>query len=310
MKVLKIILAIAVLAVLGYFGWNGRESLFSTNTDSIEIDTKNPYITRIEKEIDSLSLMPNHTFSQEFYKAIQYRINDYQNQSLFGENEKDNHQWHDILSKNLYTTYAPKFIDEAMEVFNSTEWPYQDLRFIRAEKDTLQTSEYLQVGSPVSNSFNNIGIILSKYYEVNRFISSCQRIGFSNYNLQDQFPNLEDKINRTNRYLGNNLENSYVNNCIRLKKELRKIPRLLFNKHVSYMQNKIEHHSNQFQRYESQRRYHEELYEPLKKQLEILEVNTYNISSRDHYNAYRDLEISLNLDNREAYKYFQSINDN
>ncbi len=182
--------------------------------------------------------MSANVFCQNFYKDIQYHIADYHKQGFLGNNESDNNQWKEILSKNLYSAYAPKFADQAMYVFNGLEWETADLNVIRNEVKILKNSSYLQQGSQVAIKFKEIDSILKKYDEIADFISLCNNFSYSPDGMSDGFPDVSDKIQRSRAYLSNSLDNSYVNNCARLKDGLREIPKKLFDEHVNYLHKK------------------------------------------------------------------------
>ncbi|GAA3623233.1 hypothetical protein [Flavivirga jejuensis] len=306
MKIIKIIFTITVISALGYFAW---ENITSNPPPPSPPPSEPGYIKRIEKEIDSLGKMPNHTFSHEFYKAVQYRIDDYHRQRLLGKG-KTNDKWQDILSKDLYATYTDKFIDQAKAVFNNEEWPNEDLRFIKREMDTLRSSTYLQSDGKISIYLDSINLVLSKYYEVNRFLSSCKRFRYSSYNLDDQFPDVRNKLKTAKMHLRSGIGSFNLNNCMRLKNGLRNIPQMLLDKHISYLHNKIKHHSNRYQNFEYHTNYYDQLYMPLNKQLKVLKNKSYWIYNNTYRQVYIDLNDLLRTDNRKAYDFFQLKNNN
>ncbi|MDR2510918.1 MAG: hypothetical protein LBC89_00315, partial [Bacteroidales bacterium] len=104
MKAIKIILAIAVIALIGFFVWKWLVTIVDPPTIT---PPTNQFTARITSEIDSLSKSPSNVFCPRFYTDIQFRITDYHNQKFFGKSESDNDQWKEILQKNLYSAYAP-----------------------------------------------------------------------------------------------------------------------------------------------------------------------------------------------------------
>ena len=231
MKAVKIILAVVVVAIIAFF-----VTKWLINIDPPkDIDLpKNQYTERIEIEIDSLKKMPESKFCQKYYNDVQYRISDYFNQGFLGNNESDNSQWQEILLKNLYSAYAPKFVEQATYVFSRSDWKNDDLKFIRNEVKNLKSSVYLGSTGLVT-SFDEINTILAKYDEINNFINACKGYTYSNYDLESTFPDVSDMIQKSRAYITNNLDNSYVNNCTRLKEALPAIPKILFDKHINYL---------------------------------------------------------------------------
>ena len=100
MKKVKIILAISVVAIIGFFVTKWLIVIDPPKDINLP---KNQYTARIESEIDSLRKMPETKFCKKYYNDVQYRINDYFSQGFLGNTESDNSQWQDILSKNLYS---------------------------------------------------------------------------------------------------------------------------------------------------------------------------------------------------------------
>lgn len=304
MKKIKISLAVAVLASIGFCAWHFLgDEIFPPK---VLTPPRNEFIERIEGEIDSLKRLPASVFCKEFYNGIQYRINDYHKQQFLGKNLNDNSQWMEILSKNLYTAYAPKFAEQALYVFKGTEWKIADLHFIRSEVITVQSSNYLEHGSSVDNSFKNIRSILSKYDEISGFITLCSNISYSYSDINSRFPinDVTNKIQKAKTYLSNNLDNSYVNNCPRLKAGLKGIPLKLFSIHVAYLKNKIHFHSSKYTDYNYQSDYSKVIYTPLKNELNELDNEIYGIEDNTFDSNYNSLEGSLNADNLNAAKYF------
>jgi hypothetical protein len=302
MKAIKIILAIAVIALIGFFVWKW---LVGINPPPPPPPPINQFTARITSEIDSLSKSPANVFCPKFYKDIQFRITDYHKQKFFGKSESDNDQWKEILQKNLYSAYAPKFVEQAMYVFGGSDWRNDNLQFIRSEVKTLQSSAYLGQGS-VDTSFKKILNILAKHDEIAGFISACNNFSYSYYGLSDHFPDVSDKIQKSRAYLANNLDNHYVNNCARLKNGLQTIPQTLFNTHITYLRDKIELYSEKYTEYNSQAEYSNAIYTPLRNQIGALDNGTYGGIS-NFASAYSSLEELLTEDNVKAFNYFRSL---
>lgn len=306
MKAIKIIFAVAVIAIIGFFVWKWLVKIEGVGAVT---PPKNQFITRIESEINSLIKSPKNVFCQKFYKDIQYHITDYHKQGFLGKTESDNNQWKEILSKNLYSAYAPKFAEQTMHVFNGLEWKINDLKFIHSEVLVLQSSTYLEQSSPVATSFKNIRMILAKYDEIAGFISTCNNFSYSYYSSGDQFPDVSDKIQKSRAYLSNNLDNSYVNNCTRLKDGLHEIPQKLFDKHISYLHTKIQKNSSRYNEYKYQSDYSNNIYTPLRNQIDALNNDIYGINDNTFNSEYSSLDNLLGSYNRQATDYFRQLNN-
>lgn len=306
MKAAKIILASVVLTVICFFV--GMWLVKISHPHAPRLPT-NLFTDRITNEIDSLSRLPANNFCRSFYENIQFHINDYYNDKLFDSTDRNNTQWKEILSKNLYSAYAPKFIDQTFYVFNDSEWRITDLNFIRSEAKILQKSPYLERGSILDNKFKEIiDTILFKYDEISGFIYSCANFSYSYYEITDQFPinDISGKIQRSNAYISSGLDNTYVNHCGRLKDELHQIPEKMFNKHVSYLTLKIQQNSGRCSQFNYQSDYSNNIFMPLNSQIAALDNNVYGLSDGTFSEGKGSLVALLEKDNDAAYNYFQS----
>ncbi len=300
MNNLKITLVvIVVMAILaGIFFW-----IQSIRPPGTVKPVENPFIEQIETDIKQLKSKPDNAFCKDSYREIAYKINEFHKGKRFSTDPAVNDQEKKNLESNLYVTYAEKFIFQSKTFFCASQWNPDDLAFIQAEKNELKSSRLLVEGSPVDNEFTTLQTVLDKYAEIQSFISSCYSFDYSETDLSARFPiaDVQNKIDRVNSLLGNKLENVFVNNCIRLHDELRKVPQVLFEKHVYYLDRKIDNWSGMYPNYNSQNDYFNNLYTPIKNEIEALDDVVYNVSNLD--NEYNKLLIKWIADNANAYSY-------
>jgi hypothetical protein len=303
MKAIKIILAVAAVAVIGFFVAKGIIKLIDDPGKYRLSDYQ--FEQDIRNEIDSLNRAPANVFCQQFYRDIQYHISEYHKQGLFDKNSVDNSEIEGILSSDLYSAYTRKFTEQAMHVFDSSEWTSCNMELIRSEVKMLKSSVYLDKSS---NYFKQIDEILQKYYEIAGFIDACNEFSYSADGITDRFPDVSDKIQKSQDYLRNNLGNTYVNKCARLKNGLSEIPQTLFSKHVSYLKDKISKNSGKYLNYNLQINYSDTIYTPLRNQIENLKDNVYSmIDSKVVKNGYNSLLDLLAVENRKASDHIRSI---
>lgn len=317
MKAVKIILAVAVIGIISFF-----VAKWLVTIDPIKKSNppENLYTKEIQTKIDSIKTIPNNIFCEKFYKNIQDGIDEFYKDGSLGltpykegniwkekKDENNNNEWKEILSKNLYSAYAPKFVEQAMDVFSRSEWKSDDLKFIRGDVKSLKKSSYLTPG-PVSISFNTINTILAKYDEINAFIYNCKGYSYSNYDMGITYPDLSDKIQKSRAYIANNLDNAYVNNCTRLKEGLQAIPKILFDKHISYLTKKINDNGAKYSDFNYQSDYSNTIYTPLRHQVDTLNNAIYSISDNAFGNGYNSVYNLLSGYNRNATNYYKSLN--
>lgn len=303
MKVVKISLAFIVVAAIGagIFLW-----IQSTKDPAKVKAPENQFTRKIEQEIELLKAKPDTKFCKDFYKEVEYYINDFHKQSRFGKNEIENNQWKENLESNLFFAYIEKFIKQVKTVFCSSEWQPNDIKFIQSEKNELKKSKFLLVGSPLDKEFTSIQTVLNKYNEIVSFILSCKGLVCSGTALSDHFPitDMKSKISRASSLLSSHLENEFANNCSRLHNDLKEIPQILFRAHVRYLDNKISNWSGMYSNYASQSDYANIFYKPLKAQVDELDNDIYNVSNFD--SEYNRLIKKLDSDSQRAYNYFSN----
>ena len=112
--------------------------------------------------------------------------------------------------------------------------------------------------------------------------------------------------NKAKDYLSNNLDNSYVNNCNRLKDGLRDVPKQLFLNHVNYLKAKMTINSTAYKSYNTQPDYSNTMYTPLKSQIDSLANNIYGVDDNLLSTENSSLEKQLSDINSEATSYFLS----
>jgi hypothetical protein len=314
MKTLKITLAIAAISTIGFFliKW-----IVNIDTAANAKPPKNQYTDEIQVNIDSIEKLPVNAFCVERFTEIQSEINQYYSNGLLGitpyqengiwkDRKDDNHndQWNNILSKNLYTAYTNKFIDQAMLVFNNIEWKVDDIKIIKLESTRLRGSSYLESNSPYAKSLNNINDILAKYDEINLFISNCNGSVPNNFVLNNNFPDLSDKINRSRNYISNKLDNKYVNNCLRLKIGLEDIPLKLFDEHFRYLWKKTNDNAWKYRSYSTQADYASNISTPLRNQIDAIDNDIYKIDDAVFNNRYYRLDTLLNGYNNRSFDHY------
>lgn len=302
----KIKIGLVILAGMAIAFYSIRSYIPKEKVKEVAL-TGNPFLGKIEQEMDSLGNLPDNKFSKDFQEQINYLIDDYYTNGRLGENQSENTQRKEILLSNLYSVYVEKFIEQAFYVFNRSEWGFSDLRFIRSEYQELQNSPMLETDSPINKKLDEIQRIFRQYDILVRFISQTKDFSFAETSLSSRYP-LADaitKLNQARRYRISGLGNSYVNNCTRLHNELENLPNILFRVHVSYLDNKIDYWSGMYSNYNSQKTYADKLFTPLVDEIEALDNDIYNTTLFS--GEYSRLKEKWQDDARKAYEHFSEI---
>jgi len=302
MKAVKISLAVMVIVAIAFFVFRSSE-----RTEEVgEIQqSENTSVVDIQAKITELSQKPHNRFCKDFYDEIAYYIDDDYKNGKFDDNQSNNEQWKNNLTKQLYSAYADKFIGQVLYVFNRPKWESSDLSFIRSEYTRLQRSPLLERGSPVAKRFNEIKTVFDKYDEIRSFIASCKSFGYNRTGLYDKYPMSEvsGKIAQAKTYRENRLGNSYVNNCAALHSELDEVPQILFQKHVRYLDNVMNAWRGKYVGYNLQKTYVSNLYKPIADKIDELDNDLYNVPN--FRREYSRLKTRWTTDARNAYSYFE-----
>ena len=301
MKSFKISLVIIFGLIVAFFT---IKSIIRTTKpgDPQELE-QNPFVKSINDEIDSLNAVTVSQFCKNRHEEISYHINEHYRNKKLGKIALENDQQKENLSKKLYAIYVAKFLQQAFYVFQGTEWKVEDLAFIRTEYQSLQSSLFLERGSPVEMKFHEIRNILDKYNEITSFIYQVRKFSYSETGLNDRFPInvVENYLAKVKAYINSNLENRYVKNCKRLKDGLSDLPNYLFTEHVSYLDKKINQWTDWYPNCTSQKDYLNTLYNPIKAEMDVLFDIPYNVNNIQE--KYDRLYSKWSQDSKKAYNY-------
>jgi len=296
MKNVKIGIFVGFIVLIGFIilkmGGEGIGSL--GGPDSTEISKE--LISSIQNKIDSLKREPENKLSQDFYAKIKIAITTAAKAGKLGVNDEENKKNQEILEKNLFSAYAEKFVAQAMYVFKRSEWKQTDILQIRSGVNELSTSLHLERGSPVANSFTTIKSTIEKYDDITAFVNSCKSFTVSPDQPETRFPDVTDKITRAQQYLARNLENSFVNNCLRLKEELTNVPKFLADNNYNYLFRKVEIQGGRYM--ELSRKDHQELTKNVRS-----EVGSFERRFPDDNRSF-DLTNKINQIDKSARDYY------
>lgn len=306
MKSIKISLAIIVFGAIGYFLYSN----FVTNSDGKIPPLKTGFEDRVKNDIDSIRKMPINRFNGDVYRNTLYIINEYAKPQppnypygRLGNTQAKAEETKQRLTKDLHVAYAEKFKAQAYYVFNGSQWPIEQLSFIQSEKNFIQNKAKFESNTATARDFVQIQTILSKYNEINAFVNRCNGFSFRSTSLSDRFPvdDVELLIAQANAYLNSDLGNEYVSKCTRLRNELAKVTQVLFAAHIGYLNNKITYWTGFYVEYNSHSDYVNNLYKPIKAEIELLENDIYNSNSFDA--EYDRLLRKWNSDNLNAFRH-------
>jgi hypothetical protein len=103
MNKLKIALTFIVLAAIGAGIFCLRDSFGKPEKEKTP---ENPFVSKIEQEIEQLKAKPDSKFSRDLYNEIVSHINDFYEQNRLGNNQSENDQAKENLENKLSAVYT------------------------------------------------------------------------------------------------------------------------------------------------------------------------------------------------------------
>lgn len=308
MKTIKILLAVVVLGAIGYFIW---QSYADPGVKVAPTVTGNQFVDKIRHEIDSLSKLSSNDFNGEFYRNIQYRIDQWNTQQLLGNTKTECENQRDNLSRDLYTVYVSGFIIKAFGVFRSNDWDSRDRIYIANETQELINSPYLDQNSEVYQRLENIKAILDQYNNVQNFVN-----GLNSYLDSGPF-DIDDSMNwlaLTKDLKDRALGNSYVYNCTRFHEILNSAPQRAYNKHFNSVRSQIYARAGEYRNgrftgtswAQLASDYRDKVYEPIVDDLSYLDQNAETLYGVSASNDLQPLYDRWNRELQNAIEHFQN----
>lgn len=313
MKAIKIILVIIVIGVIGFFVWSwSSEGSGIQQSEETVVESTNPFIPKIEREIDSLKRSSREEFSKSFFEDTQAELETFYNAGDLGKDSLQNMEEYKSLSKTLFAAYVPNFIDEAHHKLEQSTWDNKELKFIRNEIEEIRNNQFFHTASSSYNSeFKEMENTISEYYKIASFIQQSKNFPTNlDYSVDGRFPidDVEEKIAQSKLHLYNSSNHIYINNVNWLKEGLKKIPNQMYQKNVDFLKTQMQKNTGEYEDsdLDSQAEYSRQVYQPLKWSLDEFDNDIYDM---DYYSVfrsdYRELKDMLDNDNEKAGKYFK-----
>jgi hypothetical protein len=290
MKAVKIILALVALSAVAFFVIT-REPPPEKLQGSGEL-TKNAFTQEIEDSIKSFR--SNGTFSKQSYKDIKFIITNYYKDKRFSKDKPlSNDQWRRDFAMDLYNAYVAKFLGHALLVFkDSSEWKSDALKFIESEAKELKVEEItfknaplrlLVPDSPSEKTLAEIQSNINEYRKINRFINdSCKNFPptsgkFTTSAIKERMKKASDYSKKPFK-----LANETFPLCGKTRKELGRVPQILYDNHVKYLNYRVNSSHKKYDEFDSLKRYDDKLYYALRREIDSLNTSLYsNIANVD-----------------------------
>ena len=190
----------------------------------------NPFVCKTENSIDSLSHYSEIAFCNTLYRDIKAEIRSYSRNNKIDSTDEV------YLLKNLDYNYFDKFIFQAFQVFDDSEWDDDKRQIIASEATALKHSPYLESGSVVSKKLDEIQAIIRKYNEVSAFIGELNNyLDYSPFNLD----NSRNYVTNAADWERRGFDNRYVNNITKFHNSLHSVPSRAYSKHLNYVKSKV-----------------------------------------------------------------------
>jgi hypothetical protein len=292
-KILKILLPIITLILLGltvYFFYTKEPAKI------IEPKAPNTFIKEINLKIEKLNSSSRRAFCVTKYATIKNDI------FIYTKEDKIDLTYKNVLLQKLDSTYAKVFIAQAYNVLDGNLWESHKMDSIRTEVRYLLHSRYI----PRNNRLIEINAIVTQYDEINIFISNAISVPTSVTRVDQKF---NFNASQQNIKIANNYRNLkvYLRHCNRLQAQLQNIPRVLYDKHLSFLTNKVNFCIGRYTLMTYYADYFENIYKPIQADLQFLSDN-YSTYSVDFSKAWEDLSIlkeKMKKDNNNADQFLK-----
>lgn len=272
-KITLISLAFLGVGVLAY-------TLINQKTEELEevTLTDNKFINEINGLIDDVKNSAVAKFSKEDYDKIVYLIEEYH------DNNKISAQWSSNLRKKAEYIYFEKFIKEADYVFNQSNWSKSDIAFIRDEHKRLNNSAYLQEKA----GLQPIKRVLSEYDAIQSFLAKAKSFANSNAitSMKQSFdmPTVDNYMSEANSKLKTS---SKVKNNQQLMSELKNVPKLMYQKHLVFLNEKVKKTKTEpYSKYNDYNSFYNGVCQPIFDDIndfKSVSKQKYNVTSNDWY---------------------------
>jgi hypothetical protein len=240
MNKLKIFITLAILSLLVV----GVYESFNDHNDKVVSPNLEEDSKDLQKSIESIKNQPTSVLNNRIYHNALNYIEIY-----YGDDEP---VARDRAFQDLYAAYAPKFVDQAFYYLWSTEWNANKIDLIEKEARELRSSKYLQRGSDKFKKLTQIIQIVELSRQISSFLISCK-----NYTpppddeIKTTYP-LKDLefLAQSELYKSNSNYKLYVSKKPGISSEMSDLGRMLFDKRINYMAEKLNHHSTCYCEYE------------------------------------------------------------
>jgi hypothetical protein len=313
MKLKKLLIPLIIIVIVA---GGGTCLIIKSVKPSIktEVDippAENQFTKRIEEKIDALG---KNAFNRVSYNEVFSLINNYHVDRNFSkESDEDNDKWRGILVRRLFDTYVAKFVSFAHTVFKSPEWKEEDLNLLRDEYAEMKKAEIVEKGErklllqprgATDNLLKEVQEIRRTYDNINIFIGTCANFSQSggSFPMADIKGKLVTAASYRNKVF--KLEGVTFPLCGRTKKRLEEVPQILFNRHVTFLNNKIAASLGKYDAYNSQAEYAGAEWKSVKSEIDALDKDVYGVDSATFARQYNELKVKWNAELPRAANYF------
>lgn len=314
---LKILLPLAVVGIV-YFVIIKPTNVTTPPTTPKDISSppSGQCSTLVETEIKSFSARDSgSTYGEDrgFYQKIKDHIGDCHEKHYFSKFTSVSKDCRDTLTGKLVDVYRDKFVRHASSMFENSECEINDLKSIRSEYQELRRELRKKGGSVLSETdslFAKIHDIIQVYDAVDSMINACR--DFSAQTGAD-FPmdSVKNVIETAKKYkdMTFNFGNKFVGLCERTKDTLEEIPRILFDKHVAFLDKKIDASSETYGGFDVWREYYDTVLRDVRNEINALYMHRVKyvnngVDPDDFRRKYNELKARWDEEYAGSVNYF------
>lgn len=276
MKPLKTTLLIIILGTIGFLLLVWSINSKHEGDGRTYLQAINQFEQKIKLRTDSIKGFPEGEFYAAYYQDVNAELESFYAKGDLGELGSESDAVYNDLARELFETYVFSFTEESFSVFDKTTVEPKDLKHIKSEVKKIKgNSRFLEIKRQNKSSVIIIDEITTNYDDIEKFIDGCERFRYSDYKEYAKYPidKMKDWVQKTEELLQTN----YIQKVRSFKESLITIPSSLFERHKSYLKNKVIRYGNDYEYYYAQHAYLNNVIEPLENQINDIDIAVYQL---------------------------------
>jgi hypothetical protein len=287
---IKVVISIAILGTLVFFLWKSCSSVTASGPDTAD-STKSGYVDSCIMSIDRLA---DDDICSQLYMNCKKAIVDWS--SAASEAEKKRWQ------VELNGKYAIKICDQATDYFNSGSCDLNKLSCLSARINDLKSSGELDPDEQLYQKLEQISGQIQLIEAVDALIATGNKFNYlGSGEITDTFP--ITTVTQILSTIDSFEKMSIISRCQRLTLSINSLRTNLFQKHIAFLEKKINAHGGKYKEMENID-YKNNIIRPLTNEVQDLDNSIYKVDSNVFGQKQGDLSSIFSNYQLSAYRYY------